>query len=78
MLPKTYRKSDVFFICQFSEARLRVIKCARTIARRVGFLEAKTQEFSTLADKETLSLNLGRILKELDFRDNPLIVSLPL
>jgi len=78
MLSKTsYRKADVFFICQFSEARLRVIKCAHTITRKVEFLEAKTQEFSTLADKETLFLNLDRILKELDFRGNLLISSLP-
>lgn len=75
--PKTYRKADVFFICQFGEARLRVIKCARTIARRVEFLEARTQEFPALTDKETLSVNLGRMLKELDFRGNLLIASLP-
>ncbi|MCX5699844.1 MAG: PilN domain-containing protein [Candidatus Omnitrophica bacterium] len=77
MLPKTYKKADVFFICQFSEARLRVIRCARTVAGKVEFLESKAREFPVLTDKETLSLNLGQILKELDFRDNPLIVSLP-
>ena len=77
MPPKTYRKADVFFICQFSEARLRVVKCAHTIARRVEFVEVKTEEFLTLADKETLSVNLGRILKELDYKYNLLIVSLP-
>jgi len=76
MLPKIYRKADVFFICQFSEAGLRVIKCARTIARKVEFLEAKAREFSTLADKETLAFHLGQILKELDFRGNLLIASL--
>lgn len=77
MKPKTYRKTDVFFICQFGELRLRVIKCAHTLARRVEFLETKTQEFSTLVDKEILFTTLGRILKELDFRNNLLIVSLP-
>ncbi len=77
MLPKTYRKSDIFFICQFSETRLRVLKCGRNIARRVEFLEVKTEEFPTLADQETVALSLGRILKELDFRDNSIIVSLP-
>ncbi|MDD5465942.1 MAG: PilN domain-containing protein [Candidatus Omnitrophica bacterium] len=74
---KPIRKVDIFFICQLSETKLRVIKCAHTIARRVEFLEAKTQESSALADKETLSFNLGRILKELDFRGNLLIASLP-
>ncbi len=77
LLSKTYRKADVFFICQFSEARLRVIKCAHTIGRRAEFLEARTQELPALADKESLSLNLGLVLKELDFRGNRLIVSLP-
>mgnify|MGYP001557994757 CR=1 FL=1 len=74
---KTYRKSDVFFICQLSEARLRVLKCSRNIARRVEFLEAKTEEFAALADQEALAFSLGRILKEMDFKDNSLIVSLP-
>jgi hypothetical protein len=77
MLSKTYKNSDVFFVCQFSEARLRVIKCAQAIAKGAEFLEAKAQEFPALADKKTLSFNLGRMLKELDFRDNLLIVSLP-
>lgn len=74
---KTHRNADVFFICQLSEVRLRVIKCAHTIAGKVELLEAKTEEFPVLADKEALSLSLGLMLKELDFRGNRLIVSLP-
>lgn len=77
LLSKTHRKAKVFFICQLSDTRLRVIKCAYTIAGKVEFIEAKTQESLVLVDKETLPLHLGRVLGELNFRNNHLIVSVP-
>jgi Tfp pilus assembly PilM family ATPase len=77
LIPKALRKADVFFICQLGESRIKIVKCARNITRKVEFLEVREEEIASSADREALCFNLGRVLKELDFKDHLLIVSLP-
>lgn len=69
-------KKKLFFVCHIAQDCLKVIKCQYSDSKR-EFIGLEIETFSPELDDKALTDNLGRILKKLQYNNQPLIVCLP-
>jgi Tfp pilus assembly PilM family ATPase/Tfp pilus assembly protein PilN len=65
------------FICQITENYLKAIKCLSHNKSKAGFVGLETESIPADIDDKKLSEILNQVFKKLDYRLNPIIVSLP-
>jgi hypothetical protein len=69
-------KKDIF-ICSLSESALNVLKCSPRLPRPV-FLAFESEEIAVGADEKNIADKLSLLFKKLDYKNNPVILSLNL
>jgi Tfp pilus assembly PilM family ATPase/Tfp pilus assembly protein PilN len=65
------------FICQLTEGVLKVIKCRFSHYSKREFVGLEVESFPSDINDEELAKKLNQVFKKLEYKNNPIIVSLP-
>ncbi len=71
------KAKNAIFICSITENSLKVIKCLEHNKSKSDFLGLETEVITPDADDKKLSEKIKQIFKKLDYKLNPVIISLP-
>jgi len=80
MIREIFLKSEIKntqFICSVAESCLKIVKCLRQGNAKREFVSIEAERLPAGADEETIREKLSSILKKLEYKNNPVIVSLP-
>lgn len=73
---RTKRKKEIF-ICQVTEGVLKVIKCRSSHYSKREFVGLEIETVPSDINDEELAKKLEQVFKKLEYKNNPIIISLP-